>query len=93
MFYLEVCFSHPINDRAFLKITKKAYLCRNQFTVSFDEKEQNSYFPNVVALPLTDFQVNVSVLEFGKPANRTKYTKYIALRNIKDRKNIKVQCE
>ncbi len=86
-------FSHPIHDKNFFKISKKTCLSRNLFTIGFNEKEENSFFPNIVVLPLIDFQLNVSVVELGKPTNKSKYSKYFSLRNFKEKKNIKIQCE
>ena len=47
----------------------------------------------MVVVPLTDYHLNVSMLEFGRKGNRAKFTKYLPLRNIKERGAINIQCE
>lgn len=66
---------------------------RNYFSITFSEKEENSYFPNIVALPLTDFLLTVSAAELGKEGSHAKFTKYLSLRNVKDKQFVKVQSE
>lgn len=92
-FYVEISFSHPIHDKNFLKVNKRATSCRNQLTIAFNEREEEGHFPNIVLLPLTDFHLNVNLMEFGSKDNRVKYSKYISMRSLKDKSSVKVQCE
>jgi len=92
-FYVEISFTHPIHDKNFMKVNIRNDSLRNQITVNFNEEEEDKFFPNIVVLPLTDFQLAVNLVEFGPKGNRIKFTKYISLRNMKDKKNINVQCE
>ena len=92
-FYLEVSFSHPIHDRNFFKASKRMCSSRKELTFNFEENEGESFFPNVVILPLTDFNLKLSVVEFNRRDNRVKYSKYVSLRGVKVAGKINVQCE
>ena len=76
-----------------MKVNIRNDSLRNQITVDFKEEEEDKFFPNIMVLPLTDFQLGVNLVEFGPKGNRTKFTKYISLRNMKDKKNVNIQCE
>ena len=91
-FYVEVSFTHPIHDKNFMKVNTRCDSVRNQLTVGFEEEEQDKYFPNIVVLPLTDFLLCVNLMEFGAKGKKIKHTKYISLRNLKDRKKVDIQC-
>ena len=51
--------------------------------ILFKEDNYNSFFPNLVALPCTDYSLTVSVSEVGKMNNHHKFTKYLPLKLYK----------
>ena len=61
-FYVEVCFSHPIHDRNFVKVNTRSESVRNQLMINFNEKEEDIFYPNIVVLPLTDFLLGVNLV-------------------------------
>lgn len=92
-FYLDLAITHPISDRSFIKINKKVALVRDHFSICLDEKDENSLFPNVLMLPLTDFHLSVNICELANKKNRTKIANYVSLRGVKERKRVLIRCE
>lgn len=86
-FLLELSLCHPISEQSFMKINKKCNLIRDHFKVSLKEDDAENYFPNILCFPSTDFNLVVTLSEFGKIANKTKFTKYINLKNPKAEMN------
>jgi len=76
-----------------LRLSKKANLVRNHFRINFNENEENSFFPNIVAVPCTDYTLTVNISEVGKKKNHIKFTKYLPLKKINQSGKISAASE
>jgi hypothetical protein len=92
-FYLNLTLTHPISDRSFIKISKKVALVRDHFSICLNEKDENSLFPNVLMLPLTDFHLSINICELANKKKSTKFSNYVSLRGVKERKRVLIRCE
>ena len=45
-----------------MKVNIRNDSLRNQITVDFKEEEEDKFFPNIMVLPLTDFQLAVNLV-------------------------------
>ncbi len=84
---------HPINDKSFMKLNKKVSLVRDHFNIMLNETDVHSTLPNIVLLPLTDFHLTINLTEVGKRTNHAKFTYYLSLRGLKEKKRMKITCE
>lgn len=75
--------THPIGDKSLLKVSKQSLLANGNFKITFREEETESFFPNLVAVPCTDYSLTVAVGEVGKKHNQHKFTKYFPLKLYK----------
>ncbi len=76
-----------------MKLNKKVSLVRDHFNILLNETDTNTTLPNILLLPLTDFHLIISLTEVGKRSNHAKFTHYLSLRGLKDKKRMKITCE
>lgn len=80
---MELALLHPLNERKFIKLHKTLQLINGQLTFTFDEEDSESFFPNIILLPLIDYHITVTIYELSNPQEKIKYTKYCCLRKSK----------
>lgn len=56
---------------------------RDQFKIQLNENETDSFFPNMILVPLTDYHLTVNIAEIGNKNNRAKFTKYLSFRGVR----------